>query len=59
MIRLRFGLLMLLVIGWGSALIQAAEPLKLQLRSRTETAPKTGRYHTLIREEEWIRPRRL
>ena len=32
---------------------QAAEPIQFHLRHRTETAPKTGRYHTLIRDEAW------
>ena len=31
----------------------AAEPVKFQLRHRLETAPNTGRFHTLIRDEEW------
>ena len=30
-----------------------AEPLGLQLRYRTETAPQSGRFHTLTREEQW------
>lgn len=53
MIRLRFGLLLLMLIGLGSVSAQAADPVKLHLRSRTETAAGTGRYHTLIRDEEW------
>lgn len=41
---------------WGLLLGPAhlvADPVKLQLRHRTETAVGTGRYHTLIREESW------
>ncbi|MBL9152455.1 MAG: ThuA domain-containing protein [Verrucomicrobiales bacterium] len=30
-----------------------ADSLKLQLRSQTETAPGSGRYHTLTRPAEW------
>ena len=33
--------------------MNAAEPMQLQLRHRTETSAKTGRFHTLIREEQW------
>ncbi len=36
-----------------AGVVHAAEPMTLQLRHRTETAPQTGRFHTLIREEEW------
>ena len=39
-------------IGFASDLC-AAEPLQLQLRHRTETAEKSGRFHTLIRDEDW------
>lgn len=30
-----------------------AEPLKLQLRSQTETAPGTQRFHTVVKPAEW------
>lgn len=39
-----------LLIGGGAVM---AEPIRLELRHRTETAPQTGRFHTLLREEEW------
>lgn len=59
---LRVQLLMSSVVKLCAALIGtaffstaplAAEPLPVQLRYRTETAAGTGRYHTLIREENW------
>lgn len=30
-----------------------AEPLKLHLRSRQETAPQSGHYHAVTREQQW------
>ncbi len=37
----------------SEATLSAAEPIKLQLRHRTETAEKSGRFHTLTRDEDW------
>lgn len=50
MIRFLLGLVL---VGLWVIPAQAAEPIQLHLRHRTETAPGTGRYHTLIREEDW------
>ncbi len=36
-----------------TGMVHAADPMQLHLRHRAETAPQTGRFHTLIREEEW------
>ncbi len=47
------GALCLAVVCLVGGTVQAADPMKLQLRHRTETAAKTGRFHTLIRDEEW------
>ena len=38
-----------LLLIWTLAGQAAAEPLKLHLRSRQETAPQSGRYHALTR----------
>ena len=55
MFRLAFlAAVVLIAGGFGASTdLCAADPLKLQLRHRTETAEKSGRFHTLTREEEW------
>ncbi len=50
--RLLWGVLLTLA-GLTSSSLQASDPVQLLLRHRTETAHETGRYHTLIRNEEW------
>ena len=44
---------LLAAIHFTVATAPAADSVKFQLRHRTETAPDTGRFHTLIRDEEW------
>src|SRR5688500_4526730 len=36
-----------------AANIAQAEPLTLQLRTRQETAPQSGRYHAITRAAQW------
>ena len=45
--------MLLAVFSLVGGSMAAADPISFQLRHRIETAPETGRYHTLIREEEW------
>ncbi len=40
-------------LGLVGGIVQAADPIQLHLRHRTETAPNTGRFHTPIRDEQW------
>ncbi len=47
------GMVVMAISCLATGTLSAADPISLQLRHRTETAPGTGRYHTLIRDEQW------
>ena len=52
---MRLRSVMAIIVGslclWPMAV--RAEPLKLHLRSRQETAPQSGNYHAVTRDEQW------
>jgi len=53
--RLSFIAIAALIIGTlcSAGALPAAEPVKFELRYRTETAEKSGQFQTLTRDEEW------
>ena len=50
---LRAMLLLPLVLGFAARLAADDGQLKLKLRSRIETAPGSGYFHTITREQTW------